>query len=637
MITVFYRLAFGALLCALASLASTHAEDRYLETPSLAADVTAGKLPPVSMRLPSEPLVVKFEGDRKPGVPGGALHVLIASARDVRLMAVIGYARLVGYDENFDIHPDILRSIDVTDDRIFTLHLRPGHKWSDGVPFTAEDFRYYWEDVANNKELSPSGPPPVLLVDGKPPKFEALDAVTVRYTWKKPNPLFLIALASADDPFIYRPAHYLKRFHVKYADERSLKTEIEARRLRGWASLHNLLDAMYRFDNPDLPTLQPWSNITRAPATRFVGNRNPYFHRVDEQGHQLPYIDQIVMTQSTGNLIAAKAAGGEADLQARYLNFNDYTFLRKGEDRGKYRTLLWRSGIGAQFALYPNLNVADPEWRKLFRDVRFRRALSLGIDRDIINQSLYFGLAAVGNNTVLPSSPLYRDSLQNQWTNFDVAGANRLLDQIGLTQRDDEGMRSLPDGRTMELVVETSGEDSEQIDILQLIRDDWRNLGIKLFPKPMQRNVFRNRIFAGRTQMAAWSGLDNGIPTAEMSPSELAPTSQSELQWPRWGQYFETGGKAGEAPDLAEARELLSLDMQWNRASDRVTRTRIWERMLEINADQQFTIGVIRDVPQPVVVRGTLRNVPEKGIYNWDPGALFGIYRPDAFWFDPAH
>ena len=74
-------------------------------------------------------------------------------------MVVYGYSRLVGYDQNFNIVPDLLESIDVKDERVFTMKLRSGHRWSDGQPFTVEDFRYFWEDVANNKELSPTGPP----------------------------------------------------------------------------------------------------------------------------------------------------------------------------------------------------------------------------------------------------------------------------------------------------------------------------------------------------------------------------------------------------------------------------------------------------------------------------------------------
>src|SRR6185312_11684502 len=115
------------------------------EPPSLAADVAAGKLPPLAQRLPATPRVVDIS---RPGWAtgryGGELRMLMAKDRDIRMMVVYGYARLIGYDEKLEIKPDILQSIDNAGDRVFTLHLRPGHKWSDGKPFTAEDFRYYW-------------------------------------------------------------------------------------------------------------------------------------------------------------------------------------------------------------------------------------------------------------------------------------------------------------------------------------------------------------------------------------------------------------------------------------------------------------------------------------------------------------
>ena len=109
------------------------------------------------------------------GKPGGKLHMLVGRAKDTRLMVVYGYARLVGYDQKLELVPDILKDVEVEDGRIFTLHLRKGHRWSDGEPFTSEDFRYWWEDVANNEALSPVGPPPELFVEGEPPKVEILD------------------------------------------------------------------------------------------------------------------------------------------------------------------------------------------------------------------------------------------------------------------------------------------------------------------------------------------------------------------------------------------------------------------------------------------------------------------------------
>jgi len=139
-------------------------------------------------------------------------------------------------------------------------------------------------------------------------------------------------------------------------------------------------------------------------------------------------------------------------------------------------------------------------------------------------------------------------------------------------------------------------------------------------------------VFSGEALMSVWTGIENGLANPDISPEELAPTSQQQLQWPKFGQYFETSGKAGEAPDIPAAAELLKLNAQWRESATREDRAKIWHRMLQIHADQQFVIGVVGGVAQPVVVRNTLRNVPEKGTYNWEPGAFFGIYRPDSFW-----
>ncbi len=607
-----------------------------LEPPALASDVAAGTLPPITRRIPSEALVVGKSERRSLGVYGGDWRMLIRRTKDLKLLVVYGYARLVCFGENFDLVPDIVKRVEIEDGRVFTFTLRKGHRWSDGQPFTAEDFRYYWEDVANNPTLSPAGPPKALLVYGEKPRFEVVDETTVRYSWARPNPHFLPALASARPLFMYRPAHYLKAFHERYADGAKLEAMAEARGKRNWAGLHNGKDNMYRFDNPELPTLQPWFNTTKAPATRFVARRNPYYHRIDEAGRQLPYIDRVLLDMTDGKLIPPKTGAGDADLQARGLLFNNYTFLKAAEKRNDYKVRLWRTVRGSQLALYPNLNIKDPTRRALVRDVRFRRALSLAIDRHEINQVMYYGLGIEGNNTVLPMSPLYKPEYRSTWAGFDLGKANALLDEIGLTERDDRGVRLLPDGRPLDIIVETAGEDTEQTDVLELIHDSWLKAGIKLYSKPSQREVFRNRIFAGETQVAIWFGYENGVPTPDMSPAEFAPTTQQGYQWPMWGQFHETSGRSGEEVELESARELLLLNYAWLAAATRAKREAVWHRMLEIHADQVFTIGLVSGIPQPVVVSNRLRNVPVEGIYNWNPGAHFGMYRPASFWFAPA-
>jgi peptide/nickel transport system substrate-binding protein len=607
--------------------------------PLAALMLAAALLPPQDglAEPPAEPRIVTFDQtpEQTIGKPGGELTTLIGSPKDTRLMVVYGYARLVAYDQSFALQPDILKAVEVEEGRVFTLHLREGHRWSDGEPFTSEDFRYWWEDIANNMALSPTGPPAKLLVDGEPPEVSFPDALTVRYSWSMPNPLFLPALAGARPEFIYAPAHYLKQFHERHADSAALADAVARDKARDWAQLHGRRDNMYRQDNPDLPTLEPWMLTTAPPATRFVFERNPHFHRVDEAGQQLPYIDRVVMEVVDGKLIPVKAGAGETDLQARGLFFKHYTFLKENEARSGLATYLWRTARGAHLALYPNLNASDPVWREVLRDVRVRRALSLAIDREEINQIMYFGLAMGGNNSVLPQSPLYKDDYRYQWADFDPDRASSLLDEAGLDRWSADGLRLLPDGRPAELVVETAGEETEETDLLELVAEAWQKQGIKIHIKPSQREVLRNRIFAGDTLMSISYGLENGIPTADMSPWEFAPTSQfDQYQWPKWGQYWETKGEAGEAPDMPEAKELLSLFQSWRAAQSSAERAAIWHQMLALYSDQVYSIGLASGVLQPVVARTTLRNVPTEGIYNWEPGAHFGIYRPDTFWID---
>ena len=488
-----------------------------VETPFFEADVAAGKLPPVADRLPKAPRLIDLKAmGREIGEPGGTWRMLMGDQRDLRMMTVYSYTRLVVFDDKLHLVPDILQSLDNQDDKVFTLHLREGHKWSDGQPFTAEDFRYYWDDVANNPKLSPSG---------------------------------------------------------------------------------------------------------------------PNFHRVDTAGHQLPYFDHATLTLGTTNLIPAKVAAGEADLQARYLNFEDYTFLKAGERKNDYTARLWELGEGAFAALYPNLTAKDPVWRGLMRDVRFRRALSLGINRHDINNVIFFGLARESGDTVLPQSPLYKPSFATDYTEFDVAKANALLDEAGLAQRDSDGTRLLPDGRRAEITVETSGENQLFTDILELVSGDWAKLGLRTFAHPSHLDIFRQRIASGDTIMSIDRGIDNAVPTAEFEPSDLAPTTDAQYQWPRWGLYTQSSGHEGEAIDLPEAKALLDLYHDWRHSSNADQQREVWTKMLDINADQVFSIGIVNGTRQPVVISKRMRNVPEAGLFAFEPGSFFGIYMPDTFFY----
>ncbi len=605
------------------------------ETPALAERVDAGNLPPVGERLPEEPLIVDLAAKgREPGVHGGHMRMFMSRAKDVRYMAVYGYARLIGYDHAYRLVPDILRDVEISEDgRTVTLHLRRGHKWSDGHPFTTEDFRYWWEDVALNEELFPAGPPTDVLGAGGRADVEIIDEVTIRYTWPIPNPLFLPSLAQARPLYIYAPAHYLKQFHGDHADPEELARKVEEAGANNWASLHHWRGDLYDFDNPDLPVLQPWANTTPKNRQRYELERNAFYHRVDGEGRQLPYIDTAEIEVASSGLIPAKAALGEATLQARSLSFSDAPVLKKSEEKGGYVVNLWDSGYASEVAIYPNLNYGDDVWRQVMRDVRFRRALSLAISRKAVNKVLYFGLAKERAVAALEESPFFDPEHATAWAGFDPEEANRLLDEMGLTERNEAGYRLLPDGRPMEIIVETAGERREVTDTLELIAATWEQVGLRLLVRALDRDILRNRAYAGNSMMVAWWGWNNGIPTAEAPPFEVAPVDQSNYTWPRWGQYYQTKGEAGVPVDYAPAERLLGLYERWMRAARDAEKAEVWRQMLAIHADQVFVIGTVSRAPQPVVADARLRNVPRDGIYAWDPGAHLGVHRIDEFFF----
>ncbi len=624
---------------ALALLAGTFlpkpAFSAYLESDYIETMEAGGALPPIAERLPKVPRVVDLAANGKlTGRYGGSIRMLIGGQRDIRYLPVISYARLVGFNERLEFEADLAESFEVKDERVFTFKLREGHRWSDGSAFTAEDFRFVWEDMFNFKDLYKGGIPASLKLHGKAPRFEILDPLTIRYSWDEPNPDFLTDVASASPLRLMMPAAYLRQFHKKYQTKEKLDELVARERVKDWVALFQRMSRTVRPENPDLPTLDAWCNRTTPPSGRFIFERNPYYHRVDEKGQQLPYVDRILMDVGSPDLIAAKTGTGESDLQFSNLDFSDYTFLKNAEQRYPLTVDLWKRIQGSRVCMFPNLNCKDEVWRNLWRDVRVRRALSLAINRMEINKSVFFGLAKESANTILPASALFKPAYRDAWAGFDPAQANRLLDEVGLTERDSYGTRILPDGRPAKVTVESAGENTVEGDVLELIRDYWAEIGIKIFVRVSQRELLRRRLKGGDTIMTVGQGIDNGIPTADMSPKDLAPTSDDHQHWPLWGLHSMSGGSDGHAPDLPEAMQLLDLLAAWQKAPSTAERADIWHQMLALYTDQVFTIGTVNATLQPIVHSEQLRNVPTDGLYGYDPLSYLGVYMPDTFWYD---
>lgn len=604
------------------------------EAPILQALVDAGDLPPMADRLPRNPRVMNLASmGREVGRHGGVVRTVIGGQRDIRLVPIYSYSRLVGYDHDLNIVPDILASVDVEADRVYTFHLREGHRWSDGAPFTADDFRYMWDDVINNKELLRGGPPVDLKADGVVATFEVIDPLTVRYSWPTPNPDFLNKLAAPGPLLLALPAHYMRQFHATYQTPEKLAEFIEKFRVDDWSGLHVKMSRQNRPENPDLPTLEAWRPRTAPPAERFVFERNPFFHRVDETGQQLPYIDQLELNVASVEVIPAKTATGEADLQSQGIGFTDYTLLKQAEKGYPLKVSLWRKTQGSAVALYPNLTCNDTVWRDLFRDVRMRRALSVAINREELNKVLFYGLGQEAADTLLPESVLFRPEYATAWTQYDPDLANSLLDELGLVRRA-LGERYLPDGRKAGIVVESAGESTLETDVLELITDHYRDVGLSLYIRTSQRDVFRSRALAGDVTMAVWQGLNNGVATPDMAPTELAPTAEDQYQWPVWGLYYASAESSGTPPELPKCQELVDLLNAWRRSTSTAEREAIWHKMLTIRAEQVYSIGTVSGALQPILRSSRLKNVPDAALYGFEPTSYFGAYAPDTFFYD---
>jgi peptide/nickel transport system substrate-binding protein len=205
---------------------------------------------------------------------------------------------------------------------------------------------------------------------------------------------------------------------------------------------------------------------------------------------------------------------------------------------------------------------------------------------------------------------------------------------VGLVTRDSAGIRLLPDGRQANITVESAGESTLETDVLELITDHFRQVGIALFIRSSQRDIFRSRTMAGNVMMSVWRGLDNGLPSADMPPTQLAPTNNDQLQWPLWGLHYLSGQSQGKAPDMAPVQELGQLLDSWMLSTSSAQRVEIWGRMLSIYADQVFSIGTVNGGLQPLARSAHLRNIPDSGLYGFKPTSYLGVYLPDTFWFE---
>ncbi|MBS0662987.1 MAG: ABC transporter permease subunit [Verrucomicrobia bacterium] len=595
------------------------------EAPVLARLVREGRLPPVAERTGPEPLVL--EGPDGDGNYGGTWYRLATNPQDLEGVMPSRYSdvSLVRWSpQGYPIVPHLAKSWTVSpDQRIWTFHLRKGVRWSDGQPFTAEDILYWWQwEILYFKADVGGLDQGFMRHAGRLGRIEAPDAETVRFEFDQPNGLFLERLASATD-FI-QPAHYLRQFHPALGDPRRLA---ELRRTLDLPSAYAVYLRMKNPLNPEHPRLWPWIYASYKAGAPQMFVRNPYYYAVDQSGHQLPYLDRIVTDIKSKGMVTAAVAAGEVSFQDRHVDFQDYTLLASEAPKRQYQLRHFYAASRAWFQLSPNLNRAiDPEhpetrWKhRLLNEPTFRQALSLALRRTEIIRAVFNGVGEPAQVSPGRDSPYFNARQYQSFTAYDPVRANALLDALGLSRRDPEGFRTFPDGTKMVWLLNLSEE--YQPDAAQMIARQWAEVGVRALVQLRVRTLWQVEQAALQHDFTVWGGLDEFIPL--LQPRYFVPVSGASFFAPTWGRWYQAGGlhaRPGELPAALvgpppghPARRAMELYDEALVAPTPEARQARFNEILEIAADNLWTINIATPPPLLATVKDGFRNVPAEAV-----------------------
>lgn len=598
---------------------------KYNEAPMLRTMVAAAELPPVEERLPDEPLVV--EPIEKIGQYGGTLYTSCINVKTwMDIEEVKGRALLFRPGPDLtSVESHIAKGFEFSEDKkMLTVHLRKGLKWSDGYPFTADDLLFQWEAVLQNKELNPSG---IFWIVPMLNKVEKVDDYTVKYYFTEPAPFAIngMALFGKGQETYYLPKHYLKKFHIQYNPEADTLAKKEG--FDHWWQCFNSHNSIMAKNDTDLPTLEPWV-LKEVTTSYVVSERNPYFYQVDSAGNQLPYIDKVVgYIVGDIEVMTMKVIAGELSIAVRDLSVLDYPLYKKNETKGGYHVLLWKDCVSTIAAFGFNQTYEDDLFlRDIFRDIRFRRAMSLAINREGINDSVFFGKGEPRQYTCYPTCSFYEEKWAKAYAEYDPEKANLLLDEIGLKWDKDHKYRLRTDGKTLSLVVPVvTGGGRPQMPIAELVKEYWEDVGVKIMLKPMDRPSWVPRVEANKVQVNVFYADFLTEIFMQALPVRLNGFWAFNSWGPLWTTWFTTNGEEGEEPPQVMKNLIELIDKWQTTAPGEEEYMQLIKKILDLHAENLWLIGTVGPTPLPMIVDDDLRNLPEGG----------HVMGSDVAWFTP--
>ena len=625
--TMILAIALFAAVCRGLEPGASPPPSSYHQAPELQRQVLAHTLPPVKKRLPQTPMIIPPHDEI--GTYGGVWRRAHLGPKDVGAANYLMQETLVVYSPDYrHTVPNICRSYEISADRkTLTFHLRPGMKWSDGHPFGADDFMF-WYETFQDKRLTPVIPLWVQRA-GVPLVMRKLDDLTIQICFVKPYGAFLDYMAGFWGPRFYLPAHYAKRFHPDYVSPETLEKEMHRGSFNHWVDMFRRKTTFYH--NPECPTINAWMVKDRAsaPIQRWV--RNPYYWKIDPKGNQLPYIDEIhYHLVSDAEAILLQAMAGEIDLQMRRIGginvvgIENYPLLMEHREQGQYHIVCRNMFRQIKYSILFNFTHEDPELRRLFNDRRFRVALSLGMDRQELIDFCLQGLGEPSQVVPNPASQWFEKDVMKLYTQHDPKEANRLLDDIGLRWDRKHRYRLRSDGKPLMLTIKSI---SSTVEGMELIREQWRDIGLKIVVTPVEASYWYTMLRAGNYDLtttgvnAAWDGC--------FKHSVIVPPYHCDYPAPKWGLWARTAGQAGEEPPPWMKDMLALVDPILSKVRG-PQRAALIKKMTRMFVESQMEIGGVMVPPQSLyaVVKNHMRNVP-------DPLPNFMCCHPASFYIRP--
>ncbi len=641
----------------------------FKESPQLASLVKAGKLPPIEKRLPENPYVVPHEW-LKPGKYSGTMHWICSDTSDWATThhvqeSMYGHSPLRWLKDGLEIGLGLAESWEASEDQSeWTFHFRKGLKWSDGAPWTVNDILFWWEDEVGVPELNQSPPDDFLSGKGTPATLRKVDDYTLAVKFDAPSPLFAERAAMwtkrGIGPQWMDPKHYMQQFHIKYNKKLNPKK---------WTD--NFFAKQDWATNPDNPVMTGWKLKQYKKGQYSVWERNPYYWCIDRWGHQLPFIDGIVMTNvQDPQVMRLNIQQGKADwVHGAFvgLTLADVSTIKSSQSKNQLDIRYWDSGSGTGFNILWNYDYAEPKVRRVIRDPRFRKAMSHAFDRARIRKVVYYNTGEPTTGTYSPKclqfhvgkGPRVYLDWRDSAVTYDPEGARRTLDELGLKDVNGDGWRELPDGSPLRVTLDYPGSSMPSAsDPFELLAKDWQAVGVNAKPNPINPTAYETLWESGKAMTKQWEcsgSMGIVISPVWMMPIEPSRWAPLEGQWyalkatGKDKQELNTDPWHRHPPRVAPERggpidRLLRLYEAARVEVDPVQRNNMCWEMIRIHEEYgPFFMGSVANTPQMELVRLGLGNVPRRedlaqhGFVNdWEyptPAA----YDPEAwYWENPS-